>query len=167
MVRKNTHWLYGIVTGILVTAVVILLSVTGWDEKPHTGHIGDIPFFLGILLNAIAFSKANRAYVNFADVFKSCFKVACIVACCILIWTAIFITTHPEFVKASMDQANIELAKKHMPAVQKANTGVDIQQMVKYTVPISVGMVYLISGTVYSVICAAIVKKRKAISPAV
>ena len=45
-----------------------------------------IPFLVGILLNGIAFSKANDGYVTFGSVFGSCFKMAMIVTLVMVVW---------------------------------------------------------------------------------
>jgi len=161
MEKKGTHWLYGIITGIVVTGIFIALSVSGLDNVHFANHLTDLPFLVGLILNAVAFSKANNANVTYADVFKSCFKVTCIVSVCAMIWYAIFVHSHPEMIKEGIATAKAELEKKHTMTQAQIDKGMEqSEKTLAYTVTFSMALVQLIFGTIYSMVAAAVAKKR-------
>ena len=87
MEKKNVHIMYGFITGIIMVIVGLVLYLSGLAFKPGMRYIYLIPFLAGIILNAIAYSKANNGAVTFGNVFGSCFKATMIITLVSIAWS--------------------------------------------------------------------------------
>lgn len=167
MVKKDTYLVYGLVTGGLITAATIIYSFT--KVKGTTGIVPDFAFAAGILLNAVAFSKANNGYVTFNEVFKSCFKASLIVAAMVVLWGIIFVLINPAQLQEAMITAKQHvMQKKHLTTLDKKTQDSlnETASYIKIIVPVSVGIGVLIMGAFFSLIGASVVKKKGAFPPA-
>src|SRR4051812_33701569 len=108
MEKKNTHVPYGLVTGVIAVVVSLAFYLSGLAFKPGIQYVAEIPLLAGIILNAIAFSKANDGFVTFGNVFGSGFKMAMIVSLVMIVWSIISIFVFPEMKVKAMEMARSE-----------------------------------------------------------
>lgn len=160
MEKKNTHIMYGFITGIVMVIIGLIIYLVGAAFKPGMQYISYIPFLVGIILNAMAFSKANEGYVTFGNIFGSCFKASMIVAIVIVAWSVASMYIFPEMKVKAMEMARQSMIDKKMPDDQ-IDTAMNITT--KYwNVFLIAGAIFgtLIFGAIFSLIGASIPEKK-------
>ena len=162
MEKKQTHIVYGFITGIIMVIIGLTLYLTGLAFKSNSmQYVSQIPFLIGIVLNAIAFSKANDGFVTFGNVFGSCFKMAMIVAIVMVGWSIICIFLLPEMKTKAMEMARENMVKNSKVTDEQIDMSLNI--MSKYwNVIMLAGAVFgtLLYGAIFSLIGGAIAKKN-------
>ena len=79
MEKKQTHLAYGLIAGIMMVIMALVLHITGLAYKTKgISMLVYLPLLVLIVLNAIAYSKANNGFVTYGNVFSSCFKASLI-----------------------------------------------------------------------------------------
>ena len=163
---KNTHMTYGFVTALVIIVVSVVLYVAGLAFKPGMQYITYLPFLIGVILNGVAFSNANNNYVTFGNVFSSCFKACAIITLVILVWSFISLAIFPEMKDKAMEMAREKMAKN--PNMTDEQIDMAINMTKKYfTLFMVMGVVfgYMIFGAIFSLIGAAIAKKKGPAAP--
>ncbi len=161
MEKKNTHIMYGFITGIAMVIVGLIVYLLGAAFKPGMQYISYIPFLIGIILNGIAFSKANDGYVTFGNVFGSCFKATMIVTIVIITWSVASMYIFPEMKDKAMEMARAEMAKN--PKMTDEIMDTSMNMMKKYwNVFLIAGAIFgtLFFGAVFSLIGGGIAQKK-------
>jgi hypothetical protein len=157
---KQTHILYGFITGISMIILGVILYIAGLAFKPGVQYLVYIPFFIGVIINANAFSKANDGFVTFGNVFSSCFKACAIITIVGLAWGFISLMIFPEMLDKIMEMSRDGMEKKNMSSEQ-IEQGMEF--MKKYFKVFMIGGIvffYMLLGAVFSLIGAAIAKKK-------
>src|SRR3569832_1350393 len=103
MEQKQTHIPYGFVTGLAMAILGVIIYVMGVAFNPAMRYVSMIPYVIGIILNAIAYSKANDHYVTYGQVFSSCFKACAIVALVSLGMSFVMMYAFPDFKEQAME----------------------------------------------------------------
>jgi hypothetical protein len=163
MEKKNTHITYGLLTGAVSIIVGLILYLTNLSFKPGIQYVSYIPFLIGVVLNAIAFSKANDGYVTFANVFGSCFKASMIISLVIVLWSLVAMYIFPEMKEKIMTAAREQMLKN--PKITDEQADMSINMMKKYWTVLSLagGIFYgLFFGALFSLVGAGIAKKKGA-----
>jgi hypothetical protein len=165
MTKTETHIKYGFISGIGIVALMFIFYITGWVYKPNMQYIqylSYVPFLVGIVMNAIAFSKANDGYVTFGNVFGSCFKATLIIALVVIAWTILSVFAFPD-----MKEKALTLARDQMINGSQKMTDDQMDMALnvsrKYYTTIMVASAIfgtLISGALFSLIGAAVAKKK-------
>ncbi|MBA3828747.1 MAG: DUF4199 domain-containing protein [Taibaiella sp.] len=155
---KNTHIMYGFLTALAMIILGVLLYVTGNAFSKGGQYLNYVPYIAGILINAIAFSKANGHNVTFGNVFSSCFKMSAIITLVMLVWSFIFMALFPQMMEKGLETARASMEAKNMTAEQ-------IDQAMKFgTNKIFIAFILIFSnmfqGLIFSLIGAAIAKKN-------
>lgn len=164
MEKKQTHISYGFITGIIMVVVSLILYVTGTSYKPGmqwTSWLAYIPFLVGLILNANAYSKANNADITFGNAFGSCFKASMIVAIVIVAYSVATIFIFPEMKDRIMEMQRAEMAKN--PKMTDEILDQSMNMMKKGWNYFLVGgaiLGTLLMGALFSLIAAAVVKKN-------
>lgn len=161
MERIQTHKTYGLIAGILMALFGLALYLAGLWTKPWAQYVGYIPFLALIIMNAIAYSKANDHYVTFGNVFGSCFKASAIVVLISIIWAFIMIFIFPEMKEKGIEMARDQMAKN--PELSDEQIDMSLQMTRKYwNVFMIAGALFinLFYGAVFSLIGAAVAKKK-------
>lgn len=162
MKNKQTHIPYGAVTGIVLVVISLALYMTGMSFKYKAiQYLSQIPFLVGIILNAMAYSKANDGYVTFGNVFGSGFKLAMIVALISAAWGIISIFVFPEMKEKALEMARDEMLKN--PGATDEQIDMSLGIMKKYWSAILIaGALFgsLMWGAIFSLIGGAIAKKK-------
>jgi len=157
---KQTHMMYALVTGIIMIILGVILYMAGVAFKPGMQYVSDIPFLIGIIMNGMAFSKANDGFVTFGNVFSSCFKASAIITLMSLVWAFIALMIFPEMVDKGMEIAQQKMAEQGMSG-EKMDQAMEMTK--KYFKVFMIGGIVfgmMFYGLIFSLISAAIAKKK-------
>ncbi len=163
MEKKNTHIMYGLFTGIAMVIIGLIIYLAGAAFKPGVPYIAYIPFLVGIILNAVAFSKANDGFVTFGNVFGSCFKATMIVTLVMVAWSLLSMTIFPEMKEKAIEMAREQMAKNQKMTDEQIDTYIAMTK--KYwNVFLIAGAIFgnLFYGVIFSLIGGAVAKKNGA-----
>ena len=161
MEKKNTHIVYGFITGIAMVIVGLIVYLAGDAFKPGMQYISYIPFLIGIILNAVAYSKANDGYVTFGNVFGSCFKGTMIVTIVMLAWSVVSMMIFPEMKDKALAMVHDQMAKNGKTSDDQIEMAMNITK--KYwNVFLIAGAIFgtLFYGAIFSLIGGAVAKKN-------
>lgn len=160
METKQTHMIYGLITAIALIALNLIVYVADLEDPSWTQWVNYAIFFIGVLLNAFAFSKANDQYVTFGSVFSSGFKASAIITIISIAWFLVFMMIFPE-----MKEKGMEIARKSMEKKQMSEEQIDqaLEMTKKYYSVFTVGVLvfsYMFFGAIFSLVGAAVAKKK-------
>ncbi|MCD6013511.1 MAG: hypothetical protein K0Q79_3373 [Flavipsychrobacter sp.] len=159
--KKQTHIQYGLITGMIMAVISIAIYLAGWSFKPGMSWLPYLPFLVGILMNAMAYSKANDGYVTFGNVYGSCIKMSMIVALIMVAWALICVFVFPEMKDKAMEYARAEMAKDPKMTEEIMDTALSMTQ--KFWNPIIIATAIfgtMFWGAILSLIGAAVAKKN-------
>lgn len=159
-VRKQTHIPYGFVTAIAMIIIGVVLEVARLTYKPGVQWIGMAVFLVGVIMNAMAFSKANDANVTFGQVFGSGFKTTAIIAIVMFAWSFIVPMIFPDVYDKGLEKAREDMEKN--PKLTEEQVEMAMNMTRKYFKPLlHAGALFgtLIGGLIFSLIGAAVAKK--------
>src|SRR5690348_13561802 len=160
--KKNTHVMYGLITAIVMIVIGLIIYVAGLSFKPGMQYVVYIPFLIGIIMNAIAFSKANNADVTFGNIFGSGFKVTAIVTLISIVWSFIFVMIFPEIKDKAMEMAREQMQTKGLTEEQMDQSIKMAQKFFTTFMIAGILFMYLIVGVIFSLIGAGVAKKKPA-----
>ncbi len=164
MVRPlvQTHKTYGLITGLVIIVLSAVVYVANLSEMSWIQYLLYAVFLGGLILNAMAFSKANQGAVTFGQVFSSGFKATAIVTLLAVAWVILSVTIFPDMKDRAIDLARMNMEKEG---------GMDAEMMEKaltmtrnnFTTFLVMGTVfgYLVMGLIFSLIAAAVAPKNK------
>ena len=161
MEKIQTHKMYGFVTGIVMVIVGLILYISGLAFKSGMQWISYIPFLIGMILNANAYSKANDGYVTFGNVFGSCFKSSMIVAILMVAYSLLTILIFPEMKEKLIAMQREEMLKNPKVTEEAIEMAQNITR--KFWNVFLVGgavMGTLFMGAIFSLVGATAVKKN-------
>ncbi len=157
---KQTHLMYGLVTGIVMIVIYLVLYISGLAFKPGMQYISYIPMLIGLILNANAYAKANDGFVTFGNVFSSCFKACALITILLLVWSFISTFIFPEMMDKGMEMARQSMSDRGMSDDK-------IEQSMEWTrkyfkLFMVAGVIFgtMFWGAILSLIAAAIPKKK-------
>ena len=165
MNKDKTHIMYGLLIGIILVIFSLVLITTGLAFNTKTqwvAYIQYIPILAGLIMNAMAYAKANENYVTYGNVFWSCFRACMVIAIVSVTWCIIEINFMPEVKTKALQMTTESLQKKNMPEEQIDQS---LEYFKKFYAMIMVlGVVFgtLLVGAICSAIAAAIPKKKGA-----
>lgn len=152
--------MYGFVTGIIMIVFNVILYVSGLAFETWSQWIAYIPFLVGLILNAMAYAKANDNYVTFGNVWSSGFKASSIITIVLLAWAILSLFIFPD-----MREKGLEIAQERM--AQQGLSDEQIEQAVtmtnKFFIPALIGgtlISTLFMGAIFSAIAAIFPKKK-------
>lgn len=152
--------MYGFITALAIIIVNLILYITGNAFRSWSQYISYIPFLLGIILNANAFSKANDNFVSFGNVFRSCFKASAIITLCVLAWSFISLAIFPDIVEKAMEMAREGMVKRGM-SDEQIEKGMGFMAK-SFKLFMAMGVIFweMLMGAIFSLIGAAVAKKK-------
>lgn len=162
MKKVQTHLKYGGLTGLAMVIVSLLVYIIDSNVQSKLGYLVYIPFIVGIIMNAVAYSKANNHFVSFGSVFSSCFKASAIIALCMLAWSLLSIVIFPEMKEKGMQIAVEEMSKN--PQMTDEMIDEWTVRMDKYYAIFTGGFIMagmIFWGAIISLLGGAIAKKKK------
>lgn len=155
--------MYGLVTGLIMAVIGAAMYLAGVALKPGMQYVSYIPFIVGLILNAMAFTKANDGFVSYGNVFTSCFKATAIITLILLVWSLLSMAIFPH-----MKDEILEITRKKMaenPKMTDDQIEMAMNMTKKYWNIFMVGGIVFITmfwGAIFSLIAAAIPKKKGA-----
>ena len=165
--KKQTHIIYGFITGLIMAIMNLVIYIANVGFKPGQSWIVNLiflPFLGGVILNALAYSKANDGFVTFGNVFGSGFKATIIIILVMVVWSVISNMVFPD-----MKEKALELARTKIQESQNAQkmtdeqieTSIDFIRKHWTTIVVGTSILYnLFFGAVFSLIGAAAAKKK-------
>jgi hypothetical protein len=162
MEKKQTHLVYGLIAGVITVIISLVLYLTGLMFKSnYLSMISMIPFLIAVILNAMAYSKANDGFVTFGNVFGSCFKLSMIVALVVVAWNIIAIFALPEMKTRIMEMTRETMAKNPKLTDEQIEMSMNITKKYWNTFAIA-GAIFgmLFWGAIFSLIGGAVAKKK-------
>lgn len=161
MKNTQTHVAYGLVTGIVMVILGVTMYFTGIAFVKGMQYVAFAPLLIGIILNALAYSKANDGYVTFGNVFGSCFKLSMIVGIIMVVWGFASIYLFPEMKEKGMEIARQEMAKNPQMTEELMETSLGIAKKYYNVIMIATSIFgALFYGAIFGLIGAAIAKKK-------
>lgn len=159
--KKQTHILYGFLTSLALIILFVAIEVAGLSDMKGIQFIGWVVMLAGLIWNAIAFSKANNAEVSFGQVFGSCFKAAAIITIVVVIWSMVMFQIFPGMETKMLDKAREGMSAQKGMTDEQIEKGMAMTQKY-FKVFIAAGALFgtLIEGLIFSLIAAAIAKKK-------
>lgn len=157
---KQTHIMYALVTGIVMIILGVILYIAGVAFKPGMQYVSYIPFLIGIILNAIAFSKANDGFVTFGNVFSSCFKACAVITLMSLVWAFIAMMIFPDMMEKGMEIARQKMSEQGMSDEKMEQAMEWTRKYFKAFMTAGIVFGYMFWGALFSLIAAAIAKKK-------
>lgn len=158
--------MYGLVTAIALIVVGLILYLTDLSFESWSQWVTYAVFLVGIIMNATAFSKANDHYVTFGNVFSSGFKASAIITLIMIAWGFIMMAIFPEMKEKGMEMAR-ESMEKRGSTEEQIEQGMEMTR--NYFTVFMVGGIlfgYMFFGAIFSLIGAAIAKKKGELPPA-
>jgi hypothetical protein len=160
MERKQTHLMYGFLTGIAVVIVGLALHLADLSMKNWAQYVMYIPFLIGLILNAHAYAKANDHFVTYGNIWGSCFKASAIITLVVLVWSFISTFLFPEMHEKAMEMAREGMEERNMDEEQIEQA---MNMTKKFFIPFMIAGVvfmYMIAGAIFSAIAAIFPKKK-------
>lgn len=153
--------MYGIATGVVTIVLALIAHIAKQDTNNVVGWLLYLPILIGLILNAIAFSKANGGYVTYKNIYGSCFKQVMIMTIIMVAWTIIYIYAFPEMKEQYIERAHEEMLKQQGMTDDKVDMAMNLTKKMYTTIMIS-GSLFgnLILGALLSLIAAAIPPKK-------
>ena len=160
MKKVQTHKIYGLVIGLILVVISFGTHIANLNESPAVQWLGYIPFLLGIIMNARAFSKANNEFVSFGSVWSSCFKASAIVAIITVIGAVLLVTIFPEIKEEAIEKAITQMEEGNMDEEQM-ETAIGFTRKSFTAFMVGGTLIFtLFFGAIFSLIGAAIAPKK-------
>jgi hypothetical protein len=160
MEHKKIHLMYGFVTSLAIIILGLVLHFANLSFEKWAFYVQLLPFVVGIILNANAYAKAMDYNVTFGKVFSSCFRACAIIALVMIAWTFISLQIFPEIKDKAIEMATEDMATRGMSDEQVDQA---MEMTKKFFTPFAVAgalFIYMFWGALFSLIGAAIAKKR-------
>lgn len=161
MKKVQTHLKYGGLTGLAMVIVSLLVYILDKDMDSSMGFLIYIPFIVGIIMNATAYSKANAHDITFGNAYGSCFKASCIIALVMVAYSVLSIFIFPEMKEKGMEIAYQKMSENEAMTDEQIDQWMD--GMSKYYIPMTIGAIMfsmIFWGAILSLLGAAIAKKN-------
>lgn len=159
---KQTHTTYGLITGLATIIFGALMLAMKMDMDSGLQYVTYLIMLAGLVMNAMAYAKANDNYVTFGNVYGSCFKAVLIMSVMALVWGIVIIYAFPNLKDEVLSKMADKFEKDGTPEEQ-AEVAMNMTE--KYW---GVTMIFgsligtMFMGALLSLIAAAIPKKKGA-----
>lgn len=165
MEKKNTHIPYAFVTALVMIIIGLVLHLADLSYEAWVQWLSYGIFLVGIITNAVAYSKANDGFVSFGNVFSSGFKASAIITLVMLAWSFISIMIFPEIVERGMEMTRERMENQNMSEEQLEQGMAMSQKYFKLFMTMGIVFGFMVAGALFSLIGAAIAKKKGNQSP--
>lgn len=165
MERVQTHKPYALITGLVIIVMSAAFYIAGFEAKGWVQWLIYVPFLIGLILNAQAYSKANGGYITFGQAFSSCFKATALITILVLSWTILSTYIFPEMKDRAFESAQAEMESQGS-SEEQIEMALNLTR--RFFIPFLImGVVlgYMFVGAIFSLIAAAIARKRDGMRP--
>jgi hypothetical protein len=159
--KKQTHIPYGFITALSMIVIQVVLHVLDVSITSPIQYLSYLVFLGGIIMNAMAYSKANDADVTFGQAFGSCFKATAIITIVMFAWTFISPMIFPDMIPKALDQIQEKMSENSKVSEEQLETAMGFTRR-NFRTFMVIGAVFytLFAGALFSVIAAAVARKR-------
>lgn len=153
-----------IVAGILIAAVVVLVSLTmalTSGSSPQGGWISYLFIILGLVIFIQRYARANDYTLSFGELFSYGFKTSTIVTLIFVVFLIILSLAYPQMKQNVIDATRLEMEKQK--GFKDSDIETVIQGIDKYFWILVIGssmFFFVLVGALGSLLGAAITKKR-------
>lgn len=105
MQKKQTHVAYGLITALVLIIMNLGIVLSHQSGNKALGWLPLLAMMVGIIMNCIAFAKANNGDVTFGQDFMSGFKATMIIAVAYTAWAMISLALFPQIKQDAFDMA--------------------------------------------------------------
>jgi Protein of unknown function (DUF4199) len=164
MKEAKTQVVYGLGTGLVLIVTYIVFYVTGVAFNRSLSWMQNlvfVPFFVGLLLNAYAFTEQNKGYVTYGKVFFNCFQATMIITLIMVAYTLLSSMLFPNIKEKAIALAREKMAEN--PQMTEEIMDQSIAMTTKWWNVIMVSSVVfmeLFAGAIFSLIVAIFPKKK-------
>lgn len=156
--------MYGFITGLIMIVISAAMVATKMNLDPKMqwiGSTGYLVFFVGLIMNAMAFSKANNQDITFGQAFSSCFKASAIVALVVTAWALLSLVVFPNMERDMLEMTHQKLTEQGKLSEEQIETAMGWTKKL-FKVSMIAGAVFMTMfvGALFSLIAAAVAKKN-------
>ena len=164
MKQKDSFLVYGLISGISVSVVSVfslILYLTGMAFAGGVRYFSFLPLLVCLILNGVAFSKANDGYVTFGNVYLSCFKASLISGVILLAYNILCLIIFPGMKDKAMEMASQQMDKNPAITDDARDMAMNITRKGYTFIMIFRSIIgSLISGAIFSLTGGAVAKKK-------
>ena len=149
---------------VILSVIIYMTGLSFTPGKEWIIYLVYLPFLAGIVLNAMAYSKANDGFVTFGNVFGSCFKGTMIIILVMVAWGVLSTIVFPEMKTKTLEMIRIKMQQSNQ--AQKM-TDDQMESAVSFmsnhwnTIVVGGSVLYnLFFGAIFSLIGGAVANKK-------
>lgn len=160
MEKKNFHFSYGLVAGIIMVLMAAAFFVFHVEQNSPIQYIMYLPFAVGVIMACMNYGKAMDNYVTFGQVFALGFKTTALITIFMLGWMVLSFFIFPEMKDEYVQASILAMEKQDLPESQ-IDEGVKMMQ--KFYYPMMIGATIfgnMVTGLIFSLIGAGVTKKK-------
>ncbi|MBC7554990.1 MAG: DUF4199 domain-containing protein [Taibaiella sp.] len=159
--KKDTFLMYGIICGVVSIIISLVVYMANAMFTPGVNYISYAAMLAIIIINNIAYSKANDGFVTFGNVFKSGFKASAVAGAIVVVWSIASLYIMPDMKATIMENMAKEMNKQqNLPDEQIEMAMKMTEKFWSYFMVLGVIAYSLGAGAIFSLIGAAIAKKK-------
>ncbi|MGX5816757.1 DUF4199 family protein [Chitinophaga lutea] len=160
--KQKNHILFGLVASLAVIILFVGQYLMGISlTNKLLGWMPTVIVVVAVVAGCINFSKINDADVSFGEVFGNGFRTTAIITVVCIVFFAIFNLLVPEF-KEQIIQAQLEAAAQKGANMEQMEQNMEMTRNYFMVFMIAGSLfMYVITGTLASLLGAAIAKKKK------
>jgi hypothetical protein len=164
MKKKTSSVTLGLIIAFILVAISVILyiAVSDFKQQQKFGYFTFVVLIGGIVYACITNSKENNGNVTFGNLFSFGFKTSAVIACIMVIYTALSLTIlFPEMKEKGLEQAREQMETQGKLSESQIDDAISMTD--KIMLPLAIGgslVMYLIIGAISSLIGAAIAKKN-------
>ncbi len=150
----------GFIVGLIMIVLTLGLTFSGMAVDSPVKWLSYIVFIAGVVISINQYGKQINYNATFGNYFAHGFKISALVTIIMIAYSVIFISMFPEFKDQAIDAARKAMQSRKDISEEDVDKGIEMTKRF-----FMVGMIggillfYLITGTIASLIGAAITKK--------
>lgn len=152
----------GLITAAIMIAIALITYYSGMPASSPFQFLVYAVYAIGVVWTIVAYSKTSLFTGKFGDTFNQGFRCFIVVILMMVLFTAVFSATHPEFAEESSKYYREELLK------DKSKLPPDVDAAVakfkkNYTLTLVYGSIigYLFIGAVVTAVTSLLITRRK------
>lgn len=165
MEKKNFHFTYGLVTGLIVVVIAAAFQVMKVPPKSPVQYILYLPFAVGVIMACTNYAKSMDNYVTFGKVFTIGFKTTTLVTLLVLAWVLLSFVIFPDIKEEYINMSLQAMEEQDLTDAQ-IDSAMGITEKMFYPIMIG-GAIFgnMVPGLIFSLIGAAVNKKKGNMPP--
>ncbi len=162
MQLRTSPAIKGLITAVLMIALALIIAFQKNTANPEWQYLLYLVYAAGIIWTLISFSRSGTFSGKFSELFGQGFRCFIVVTLVMVIFTGIFIKTHPEYAE---QEAKATREYYQGKADKTASEIEEMAQKAKKQYPvifISISIFrYLVAGAVFTTAVSGLLTRRK------